>query len=67
MAGSADVQPEQPKPDIMHANIRHSVVGLAGQLVVAYTHSGLEGVVEAVQADLEQALKEVFARHGFTL
>jgi hypothetical protein len=36
-------------------------------MVVAFTHSGAEGVYEQVAQDLEEAVRSVFAKHGFTL
>lgn len=66
MTGSDEVEPQQPRPNVMHASIAHSVTGLAGRLVVAYTHSGAEGVLQELQADLENAVKGVLTKHGWT-
>lgn len=67
MAGSADVAPKDQQPNVMHADLKQSLIGRAGQLVLAYTHNGVEGVAEQVAKDLEDAIAAVLAKHGFKL
>lgn len=67
MAGSADVEPTESKPHVSWASIKDSVVGAAGRLEVAFTHSAEEGVYGQVIKDLSEAIKVVFANHGYTL
>jgi uncharacterized protein YfdQ (DUF2303 family) len=67
MAGSADVAPQEAQPNVMHAKLTQNLIGRAGQLVLAYTHNGVEGVAEQVAKDLQEAIAAVMKKHGFDL
>lgn len=64
--GSAQVEPTQPRPHVLWADIKHAITGAAGATHISFTHNAEEGVAATIIEDLELAVRAVLERHGWT-